>query len=248
MRGSSGGRQEIMSPSAQVLKRALVKLLLAIAREFAIVLSITRESPDDHVKKAYRKVILRVHPDKPGGCLVRAKELNALWGNWQEAQRAPGRPAAKAAPASSGFASVVVSRRDNRKSFRINAEAVLLTYQSFRGASEWGSFVEFIRGRLKAWRCKYWSATLETNKDGSPHAHIMIQFSSVRDTTVKEFAFQGITPNASTTDLCGEGMSRRRLQQSIDRGMFYVWADKCGGGSFVWGIARTVRSCMHAHV
>ena len=67
MRGSSGGRQEIMSPSA-LLKRALVKLLLAIAWEFAVVLSITRDSPDDHVKKAYRKVILRVHPDKPGGC------------------------------------------------------------------------------------------------------------------------------------------------------------------------------------
>ena len=89
MRGSSGGSQEIMSPSG-FLKRARVKLLLAIARQFAIVLSITRDSPDDQVKKAYRKVMLRVHPDKPGGCPERSKELNALWGSWQEAQRAPG--------------------------------------------------------------------------------------------------------------------------------------------------------------
>ena len=50
---------------ASALKRALIKLLLAIAREFAITLSMSRDNaPDEQVKKAFRKVILRIHPDK----------------------------------------------------------------------------------------------------------------------------------------------------------------------------------------
>ena len=42
------------------------------------------------------------------------------------------------------------------------------------------------------------------------------------------FAFEGLKPNARPTDLLGEGFSRRNIQQSIDRGMFYCWAEKVG--------------------
>ena len=84
-----------MSPAAR-LKRALVKLLLAIAREFSIILSINRDSSDAQIKTAYKKVLVRVHPDKPGGSTERTKELTGLWGQWQDSQRVRGRPAAKA--------------------------------------------------------------------------------------------------------------------------------------------------------
>ena len=109
----------------------------------------------------------------------------------------------------------------------------MLTYQRFPGIEQWTSFVHHVREKLLSWRVKYWSVTLETNKDGNAHAHLMLQFASERDTSVKDFAFNGILPNASTNDLCGEGLYRNRLQQSINRGMFYVWADKVGGASFV---------------
>ena len=61
------------------MKRALVKLLLAIARELSVAISISRDSLDDHVKKAYKKVLVRVHPDKPGGSTEHTKQLTALW-------------------------------------------------------------------------------------------------------------------------------------------------------------------------
>ena len=232
-----------MSPSAR-LKRALVKLLLAIARQFLVAISISRESSDSDVKKAYRTVILRVHPDKPGGSTEYTKQLTGLWSEWQESQRGRGRPAAKATAGGSTSTSLASRRPGKRKGFRIQGQAVLLTYQGFPDATQWKAFVEFIRCRQRAWRCKYWSATLETNKDGSPHAHIMIQFTTDRDITLKEFVFQGISPNASTTDLCGEGLCRKRLQQSVDRGMFYVWADKCGGASFAQEVESKLASGM----
>ena len=100
----------------------------------------------------------------------------------------------------------------------------MLTFQGFPGIAQWISFVSFVREKPMSWRVKCWPATLETNKNGNAHAHLMLQFASERDTAVKDFAFRGILPNASTNDLCGEGLCRNRLQQNINRGMFYVWA------------------------
>ena len=57
----------------------------------------------------------------------------------------------------------------------------------------------------------------------------MLQFFVARqDREVDAFSFQGARPNASSTDVCGEGLCRKQLQRSIDRGMFYVFADKIG--------------------
>ena len=81
-----------MSPGA-ALKRALITLLLALARQYELVLNINRDSPDQQVKSAFRKVILRAHPDKRGGSEAAAKKLNAAYTSWQESGRARGRPA-----------------------------------------------------------------------------------------------------------------------------------------------------------
>jgi hypothetical protein len=40
------------------------------------------------------------------------------------------------------------------------------------------------------------------------------------------FAFEGISPRVDQNDLCGEGLCRKKLQESIDRGFFYVFANK----------------------
>ena len=51
----------------QAAKRSLVKVLLALAVVYNVKLLITRDSPDADVVKAYKKVILKTHPDKRGG-------------------------------------------------------------------------------------------------------------------------------------------------------------------------------------
>ena len=56
----------------------------------------------------------------------------------------------------------------------------------------------------------------------------MLQFAQQRDVTLAGFVFEGLRPNGRPNDLCGEGLCRKRLQQSIDRGMFFVFADKVG--------------------
>ena len=61
----------------------------------------------------------------------------------------------------------------------------------------------------------------------------MLQFSCEVDRQSTYFSFQGIKPNAGPnnktgTDYCGQGGGGRNWQKSIDRGMFYVWADKIG--------------------
>ena len=80
-----------MSP-AQLLKRALVTILLELARVYALDLGLSRDSPDPNVKKAFRRVILRAHPDKAGGSEAASKKLTAAWSQWLEAGRSKGKP------------------------------------------------------------------------------------------------------------------------------------------------------------
>ena len=85
-----------------------------------------------------------------------------------------------------------------------------------------------MKASLSKWKAKLWCATLESNADGGCHAHLMLQFHRLRDCTVKTFAFEELKPNARATDLLGDGFCKKKLQNSIDRGMFYVWANKLG--------------------
>ena len=64
-----------MSPT-QLLKRALVSLLLSFAQQFNVALQLNRDSPDEVVKKSFKKVNLKIHPDKPCGCKESQQKLN----------------------------------------------------------------------------------------------------------------------------------------------------------------------------
>ena len=55
-----------MVSTVDIAKRALVKLLLQYAAFYRVALSLTRDSPADAVKAAFRKVSAKVHPDKGG--------------------------------------------------------------------------------------------------------------------------------------------------------------------------------------
>ena len=50
----------------QVAKRALVRLLITFATTYEISLNLSRDSPDQALRAAYKRVIVRVHPDKGG--------------------------------------------------------------------------------------------------------------------------------------------------------------------------------------
>ena len=52
-----------MSPKS-ALKRALVTLLLSLARQFDVALQRSRDSTDEQVKKSFKKVVLKIYPDK----------------------------------------------------------------------------------------------------------------------------------------------------------------------------------------
>ena len=54
-------------PSATTLaKRALVRLLLSLATAYRVRVNVNRESEDKAVVTAYKRVTLKVHPDKGG--------------------------------------------------------------------------------------------------------------------------------------------------------------------------------------
>jgi hypothetical protein len=56
----------------------------------------------------------------------------------------------------------------------------------------------------------------------------MLQFRKSEERTLTSFKYKDSRPDASTNDLCGQGQCRKKLQQSLDRGFFYVYADKKG--------------------
>ena len=118
---------------------------------------------------------------------------------------------------------VVVPASKGRKEYRLDSTAAMLTYMGFApGLSQWGRFLGFVADRLKQWNVKHWGATLESTKEGIPHVHLMLQFHKRVDRTTSSFVFEGLRPNASATDHCGEGLCLKSMQPGIDRGFFYV--------------------------
>ena len=61
---------------------------------------------------------------------------------------------------------VVVPAEKNRKEYRVNSTAAMLTYIGFEpGLLQWGRFLGFVADRLKQWKVRHWCATLETTKE-----------------------------------------------------------------------------------
>ena len=115
--------------------------------------------------------------------------------------------------------------------FRIHNVAVLLTYSLGKASSSiWHRFVAKVEACRQQWKVKHWSATLEESESGARHVHLMLQFFQRIDVPSSTFAFEGVKPNArpAWTDYLGAPFARRNMQEALDRGFFYVWADKVG--------------------
>ena len=223
-------------PSAiDLAKRALVSLLRTLAAAYGVALTLTRDAPDKDVSGAYRKVSLKTHPDR-GGKAEDQTALNNAHDAWEAAKKARkprGGKRDRKQQDESGEAPVLPVRPEEnaqggQKGFRFQSQGVLLTYQKFPDSSCWKRFVTFVKSALASWKVRFWCATLETNHDGGHHLHLMLQFFRAQDRNASTFAFEGVRPNGEPNDLLGQGWGGRRIQKSLDRGFFYVWAAKEG--------------------
>ena len=70
-----------------VATRAFVKVLLALARTYELALQVNRESSPEQLVKAYKKVLLKVHPDK-GGRKEDVQKLQEAKETWEKARKA----------------------------------------------------------------------------------------------------------------------------------------------------------------
>lgn len=218
----------------QAAKRLLVTLLLIFARQYQVKLAISRDSCDKDVVKAFRKVCLKAHPDKGGrdGDAQKLNDAREVWENAKKSQSPQPQPAAQASSPSPDDLNICPVQPSAKQGFRIQSVAVLLTYHGFSGLSHWQDFLVSLRGLLKSWKVWRWCATLEESKTHKLHAHVMLQFTAAVDRFSNAFSVDGLRPNAGPNgpgkDYMGDGFCKKKLQQSIDRGMFYVWANKIG--------------------
>ena len=156
-----------MSPKS-VLERALVTLLLSLAWQSDVALQVSRDSPDEQVKKSFKKVVLKIHPDKPRGCKESTQKLNDAYKAWQDTPT--GTPGRKPTEANVGMVLVRGGAgKKARQDYRIQSELVLLTYQNFPGTRPLETHSAVIRVHL----------VFKTMLDPSPH-RILAKFLSTR--------------------------------------------------------------------
>jgi hypothetical protein len=167
-------------------KRELVKLLRSLALVYNAVCSLTRDSPDADVVKCFQQVSRKAHPDKKGKP-EHQTALNNARDKWEAAAKdakgthgggkrsKPDDPTDTRRKPDNPEGALHAQRRAET-CFRFQSLGVLLTYQKFPDTGPWDAFLEFVRGLLEHWGVRFWSATMETNRDGSRHLHLMLQF------------------------------------------------------------------------
>ena len=159
----------------------------------------------------------KAHSDR-GGAPEHQKALNAARDAWRASK---GRGGDRTAKKTQGKALPSLATDScGTTGFRIQGLGVLLTYQKFPDTGCWQAFLDHVKARLVLWKAKFWCATMDTNRDGTYHLHLMLQFYKAQDRQAQTFAFSGVRPNAQTNDLLGEGFCKKKLQQSLDRGFF----------------------------
>jgi len=171
-------------------KRSLVSLLKTLAGVYGVALNLTRDSTDQEVATAYRKLSRKTHPDR-GGRPEHQTQLNNARDEWEEAkQQARGNHGGcrqRDTTASSSGLAPAREQKYTEKGFRFQGAGVLLTYQKFSDSGVWDAFVEFVSGSLLKWAVRYWCATMETNADGTFHLHLMLQFLRVAKAKWRNF-------------------------------------------------------------
>ena len=164
------------SPALQA-RRTLVQLLLKLGVVYGVVLNLHRDSVDLDVSKAFKKVLLKAHPDK-GGSEQHTKDLTTAKDRWEKAKKPVGRPKdggsatdPEEAVPTPGFLDIV-DREEAKVVYRIQAVGALLTYFRVQGLAQWYRFVDFVAAQKQKWNIRHWGATLETTKRDRLHIHL----------------------------------------------------------------------------
>ena len=84
-----------MPSAGDLAQRELVKVLKELAAKYSITFAftLTRESSDEDVIKAFRRVSLKVQPDQKGDDFQKLNATNDAWQDLLKNAAAPGRPA-----------------------------------------------------------------------------------------------------------------------------------------------------------
>ena len=221
------------SSTVTVAKRALVSLLLRLAVAYHVVIAVNRDSADRVVTDAYKKVILKAHPDKGG----RTKDFQSLQDakeTWVNATREANANQKKGRPKedhNEGGRKAPRKKSDHwpldvdlpnadksQKQYRIQSVFVLLTYFGINDIALWPRFCDHVSKSRK-----------KTRKSGSMHIHLALQFVRKVDRSSRFFSFEDLQPpRADLGDFLGGGVNRKKMQMSVNRCMFYCFADKIG--------------------
>ena len=157
-------------------KRKLVSLLLTIAGIYSVLLrDFNRESPDKDVERAYKRVLLKAHPDK-GGSNEHTQKLTDAKAEWDAARSSRGggnvpsnggsnnASSAQQSPGGGSANSNIVTK-NAPAGYEFWSSAVLLTYHKVRDLPQWERFTHNVADSLQKWGVRYWCATLETCKN-----------------------------------------------------------------------------------
>jgi len=134
----------------QRAKRAFVSVLLKLAFDYGVAVDINRESDDKAVSQCYRRVVKKVHPDK-GGNKKKFQTLQVAKEAWDTARQGA-HPAGN--PALSEGQLVLLSAQSGQ--YRVQAQAVLLTYSGKWSLQLWAAFVAWVRCQLAPWTVRSW--------------------------------------------------------------------------------------------
>ena len=110
-------------------------------------MDLDREAADDRVLKAYRRLVIKAHPDK-GGHKTKFQSLQAAKETWDSARQQE-RPASNPAISAGKIVPSGASSSDASGGYRIRSTAVLLTYSGRWDVNVWREFVYALEGRVE---------------------------------------------------------------------------------------------------
>ena len=124
--------------------RAFASVLLALARAYGLQVGANRESKPEDLLRAYRRLLLKTHPDK-GGKKADLQKLQAAKEKWDKARKANAAAGRPRAAGETALAQVAAGKRRKRKEFRVHALVVHATEKEVWAMDRplrWGEFLE----------------------------------------------------------------------------------------------------------
>jgi hypothetical protein len=132
-------------------KRAFVSVLLALGAAYGLTLGVNRDSDDLALRSAYRKLVVKTHPDKGGRCADQRKlqEAKEEFDNATKSSRSSGSSTKGSGSTQAVGVPTEIPKRTKRE-YSVHSTAVLLTYQGIHDQGQWRRFVEFVRERIRS--------------------------------------------------------------------------------------------------